>query len=33
MFARLPFAPVLEVFVVPHAADVLDAVRRTVGRT
>jgi len=28
----LPFAPVLEQWVVPHAADVLDAVRRTVAR-
>jgi pyruvate/2-oxoglutarate/acetoin dehydrogenase E1 component len=31
-FAPLPFAPVMENFVVPHASDVLDAVRRTVGR-
>ena len=31
-FAPLPFAPVMEDFVVPHASDVLDAVRRTVGR-
>ena len=31
-FAPLPFAPVLEQWVVPHAADVLDAVRRTVAR-
>jgi pyruvate/2-oxoglutarate/acetoin dehydrogenase E1 component len=31
-FTPLPFAPVMEEFVVPHAADVLDAVKRTVGR-
>ena len=31
-FTPIPFAPVMEQFVVPHAADVLDAVRRTVGR-
>ena len=31
-FTPLPFAPVMEQFVVPHASDVLDAVRRTVGR-
>ena len=31
-FAPLPFAPVMEEYVVPHAADVLDAVRKTVGR-
>src|SRR5436853_3944180 len=31
-FSPLPFAPVMEQFVVPHAADVLEAVRRTVGR-
>jgi pyruvate dehydrogenase E1 component beta subunit len=31
-FTPLPFAPVMEEFVVPHAADVLAAVRRTVGR-
>src|SRR3954465_13527589 len=31
-FTPLPFAPVMENFVVPHASDVLDAVRRTVGR-
>jgi len=31
-FCPLPFAPVMEEFVVPHAADVLEAVRRTVGR-
>ena len=30
-FAPLPFAPVMEQWVVPHAADVLDAVRRTVA--
>jgi pyruvate/2-oxoglutarate/acetoin dehydrogenase E1 component len=31
-FAPLPFAPVMEEFVVPHKADVLEAIRRTVGR-
>ncbi|MDX6490255.1 MAG: acetoin:2,6-dichlorophenolindophenol oxidoreductase subunit beta, partial [Gaiellaceae bacterium] len=31
-FAPLPFAPVMEEFVVPHQADVLEAIRRTVGR-
>jgi pyruvate/2-oxoglutarate/acetoin dehydrogenase E1 component len=31
-FVPLPFAPVMEEFVVPHAADVLEAIRRTVGR-
>ena len=31
-FAPLPFAPVMEQYVVPHAEDVLDAIRRTVGR-
>jgi acetoin:2,6-dichlorophenolindophenol oxidoreductase subunit beta len=31
-FAPLPFAPVMEEYVVPHAADVLAAVRRTVAR-
>ncbi len=32
-FAPVPFAPVMENFVVPHAADVLEAIRRTVGRS
>jgi pyruvate dehydrogenase E1 component beta subunit len=32
-FAPIPFAPVMEQFVVPHAADVLEAVRATVGRS
>ena len=32
-FVPLPFAPVMEDFVVPHASDVLEAVRRTVGRS
>jgi pyruvate dehydrogenase E1 component beta subunit len=32
-FTPLPFAPVMENFVVPHATDVLDAIRRTVGRS
>src|SRR6266536_3566487 len=31
-FAPIPFAPVMEEYVVPHAADVLDAIHRTVGR-
>jgi pyruvate dehydrogenase E1 component beta subunit len=31
-FAPIPFAPVMEDYVVPHAADVLAAIRRTVGR-
>jgi acetoin:2,6-dichlorophenolindophenol oxidoreductase subunit beta len=31
-FAPLPFAPVMENHVVPHAADVLEAVRKTVAR-
>ena len=31
-FSPLPFAPVMEEFVVPHADDVLEAIRRTVGR-
>src|SRR5213596_1848400 len=31
-FAPLPFAPAMEAFVVPHAADVLAAIRRTVQR-
>ena len=31
-FAPLPFAPVMEEFVVPHANDVLAAIYRTVGR-
>jgi pyruvate dehydrogenase E1 component beta subunit len=31
-FAPLPFAPVMEQYVVPHAADVLEAIRRTVAR-
>jgi len=32
-FAPLAFAPVMENYVVPHAADVLDAIHRTVART
>jgi pyruvate dehydrogenase E1 component beta subunit len=32
-FAPLPFAPVMESYVVPHASDVLDAIRRTVARS
>jgi acetoin:2,6-dichlorophenolindophenol oxidoreductase subunit beta len=31
-FAPLPFAPVMEQHVVPHASDVLDAIKRTVAR-
>jgi pyruvate/2-oxoglutarate/acetoin dehydrogenase E1 component len=31
-FTPLPFAPVMEEFVVPNASDVLEAIRRTVGR-
>ena len=31
-FTPLPFAPVMEEYVVPHSADVLAAIRRTVGR-
>jgi acetoin:2,6-dichlorophenolindophenol oxidoreductase subunit beta len=31
-FTPLPFAPVMEEYVVPHAADVLAAINRTVGR-
>ena len=31
-FAPLPFAPVMEEYVVPHASDVLEAIRRTVAR-
>ena len=30
-FAPVPFAPVMENYVIPHASDVLDAIRRTVG--
>ena len=32
IFAPLPFAPMMENFAVPHKADVLDAIRRTVGK-
>jgi pyruvate dehydrogenase E1 component beta subunit len=32
-FAPLPFAPAMESFVIPHASDVLDAVRRTLARS
>ena len=31
-FTPIPFAPVMEAFVVPHAEDVLQAIYRTVGR-
>jgi len=31
-FAPLPFAPIMEEFVVPHADDVFEAIRRAVGR-
>jgi pyruvate dehydrogenase E1 component beta subunit len=32
-FAPLPFAPAMEQWVVPHAEDVLEAIRRTVARS
>src|SRR5262249_56879303 len=32
-FTPIPFAPVMEAFVVPHAEDVLAAVKRTVGKS
>ena len=32
-FSPLPFAPVMEQFVVPHADDVLAAIKRTVGKS
>jgi acetoin:2,6-dichlorophenolindophenol oxidoreductase subunit beta len=32
-FAPVPFAPIMEQYVVPHAEDVLAALRRTVGRS
>jgi pyruvate dehydrogenase E1 component beta subunit len=32
-FAPLPFAPIMEEYVVPHANDVLQAIYRTVGRS
>jgi acetoin:2,6-dichlorophenolindophenol oxidoreductase subunit beta len=32
-FVPLPFAPVMEQYVIPHAADVLEAIYRTVGRS
>jgi pyruvate/2-oxoglutarate/acetoin dehydrogenase E1 component len=32
-FGPLPFAPAMEQWVVPHAEDVLDAIRRTVARS
>src|SRR3954462_135519 len=31
-FAPIPFAPVMENYVVPHASDVLDAIKKTVAR-
>src|SRR3954462_11442674 len=31
-FSPLPFAPVMEAFIVPHAEDVLAAIKRTVGK-
>ena len=31
-FAPLAFAPVMEQYVIPQVADVLDAIRRTVGK-
>jgi pyruvate dehydrogenase E1 component beta subunit len=32
-FTPIPFAPVMENFVVPHSDDVLGAIRRTVQRS
>jgi pyruvate dehydrogenase E1 component beta subunit len=32
-FSPIPFAPVMEQYVIPHAADVLSAIRRTVERS
>jgi pyruvate dehydrogenase E1 component beta subunit len=32
-FAPLPFAPVMEQYVVPHAEDVLEAIKKTVARS
>ena len=32
-FAPLAFAPVMEQFIIPHAADVLAAIRRAVARS
>ena len=32
-FAPIPFAPVMEEYVVPHAEDVLEAIMRTVGKS
>jgi pyruvate/2-oxoglutarate/acetoin dehydrogenase E1 component len=32
-FTPLPFAPVMEQYVIPHAEDVLEAIYRTVGRS
>jgi pyruvate dehydrogenase E1 component beta subunit len=31
-FAPLAFAPVMENFIIPHAEDVLAAIKRTVGK-
>jgi acetoin:2,6-dichlorophenolindophenol oxidoreductase subunit beta len=31
-FAPLPFAPVMEEYVIPHAEDVLAAIQRAVGK-
>ena len=31
-FTPIPFAPVMEQYVIPHAEDVLAAVKRTVGK-
>jgi len=31
-FTPLPFAPVMEEYVVPHATDVLEAIQKTVQR-
>jgi pyruvate/2-oxoglutarate/acetoin dehydrogenase E1 component len=32
-FAPLPFSPIMEEYVIPHSADVLEAVKRTVARS
>jgi pyruvate dehydrogenase E1 component beta subunit len=33
MFTPVPFAPVMEQYVIPQAEDVLAAVKRTVGKS
>jgi acetoin:2,6-dichlorophenolindophenol oxidoreductase subunit beta len=32
-FTPIPFAPIMEEYVIPHSADVLEAVKRTVARS